>query len=249
VKGPVEITPGVHGLGSQYVNWYLVEDGDRLTAVDAGLPGFGKHLDEDLRALGRHRADVAAVVLSHSDADHTGVARELQEAGARVLVHEDDEGTLRKPRPKTGDASPRNVLPYLRRGLPWRLLVHMGRLGGARPTAVEGAETYRDGDVLDVPGSPRAVHTPGHTPGHCVLLFEGAGALFVGDALCSWNPLTGARGAQLMPSPLNVDNERGARSLDRIEALEAGVLLPGHGDPMRESPAAAVAHARRVGRS
>jgi glyoxylase-like metal-dependent hydrolase (beta-lactamase superfamily II) len=166
-----------------------------------------------------------------------------------VLVHEDDEGTLRRPRLKTGDASPRNLLPYLRRGVPWRLGVHLGRLGGARPTAVEGAETYSDGDVLDVPGSPRAVHTPGHTPGQCVLLFEGAGALFVGDALCSWNPLTGTRGPQLMPFPLSVDNERCVRSLDRIEALEAEVLLPGHGDPVREGPAAAVAHARRVGRS
>ena len=249
MKGPVEIAPGVHGLGSEYVNWYLVEDGDQLTAVDAGLPGFAKHLDDDLRALGRHRSDVAAVVLTHSDADHTGIANDLREAGARVLVHADDEGTLSKPRPKTGDASPIHLLPYLRRATPWRLFVHMGRLGGARPPAVKGAETYADGDVLDVPGAPRVVHTPGHTPGHCVLVFEGVGALFVGDALCTWNPLTGARGTQLMPSPLNVDNERCFESLDRIEGLHASVVLPGHGDPVRESPAAAVAHARQMGRS
>ena len=30
------------------VNWYLVEDGDRLTAVDAGLPGFAEDLEEEL---------------------------------------------------------------------------------------------------------------------------------------------------------------------------------------------------------
>jgi glyoxylase-like metal-dependent hydrolase (beta-lactamase superfamily II) len=249
MKGPVEIAPGVHGLGSEYVNWYLVEEGDRLTAVDAGLSAFAGHLDEDLRALGKHRSDIAAVVLTHSDADHTGIVPELREAGARVLVHTDDEGTLAKPRPKTGDASPKNALPYLRHGTTWRLLVHMTLGGGARPRAVEGAETFSDGDVLDVPGSPRVVHTPGHTPGHCVILFGGVGALFVGDALCTFNPLTGARGTQLMPFPLNVDNARALESLSRIEALDAHVVLPGHGDPVRESPAAAVAHARQVGPS
>jgi glyoxylase-like metal-dependent hydrolase (beta-lactamase superfamily II) len=247
MKGPVEIAPGVHGLGSEYVNWYLVEDGDRLTAVDAGLPGFAGHLDDDLRALGRHRSDVAAVVLTHSDADHTGLANQLQEAGARVLIHADDEGTLRKPRPKGGDASPRHILPYLRHTVLWRVMVHMARHGGARPPAVSGAETFGDGDVLDVPGSPRVAHTPGHTPGHCVLQFGGVGALFVGDALCTWNPATGRRGSQLMPAAMNVDNEVAYESLARIEGLEASVVLPGHGDPLRESPAAAVAHARQVG--
>ena len=223
MKGPVEIAPGVHGLGSEYVNWYLVEEGDRLTAVDAGLPGFAKHLDEDLRALGRHRSDVTALVLTHSDADHTGVARDLQQAGARVLVHVDDEGTLRKPRLKTGDASPRNLLPYLRHGTPWRLLVHMGRQGGARPPALEGAETYRDGDVLDVPGSPRAVHTPGHTPGHCCFYWEDEGTLFSGDLLFAGSigrtDLPGGSFHQLVES-----------MRDRVMTLDDDVLvLPGHG--------------------
>ena len=245
----MEIAAGVHGLGSEYVNWYLVEDGDQLTAVDAGLPGFASHLDDDLRALGRHRSDVTALVLTHSDVDHTGIANELREGGARVLVHADDEATLRKPRQKTGDASPQRALPYLRHAATWRILVHMVRLGGARPRPVEGAETYRDGDVLDVPGSPRVIHTPGHTPGHCVLHFERVGALFVGDALCTWNVVTGARGAQLMPSALNVDNQLCLQSLDRIEALDASLLLPGHGDPLRDSPAAAVAHARQMART
>ncbi|HEU0024032.1 MAG TPA: MBL fold metallo-hydrolase [Thermoleophilaceae bacterium] len=249
MHGPVEIAPGVHGLGSEYVNWYLVEEGDRLTAVDAGLPAFRKTLASDLRAIGRHTSDVAAVVLTHSDADHTGVVPELREAGARVLIHSDDEDTLRRPSPKTGDANPKNVLPYLRRGTPWRVLVHMSRRGGARPPKVEGAETFADGAVLDVPGSPRVVHTPGHTPGHCVILFEGVGALFVGDALCTWNALTARRGAQLMPRPLNVDNERALESLARIEGLEARAVLPGHGDPLLESPAAAVAAAREAGPS
>ena len=34
-----DVVPGVHRLGSSTVNWYLVEDEGRFTAVDAGMPG------------------------------------------------------------------------------------------------------------------------------------------------------------------------------------------------------------------
>ena len=41
------------------------------------------------------------MILTHSDADHTGVAAKLREAGARVLIHADDDDTCasRAPRP------------------------------------------------------------------------------------------------------------------------------------------------------
>ena len=80
----MEIVPGVHGVGSEMVNWYLVEEGGRLTAVDAGVPGFRRSLDDELHTLGRERSDVAAVVLTHADADHTGVVPELKAARTRL---------------------------------------------------------------------------------------------------------------------------------------------------------------------
>ena len=249
MKGPVEIVPGVCGLGSEMVNWYVVEDGDRLTAVDAGVPRFARDLESDLAQIGRKPADVDALALTHSDADHTGVAPALQEAGARVLVHSADDATLRKPQSKKGDATPPHMLRYMWRPAFWRLMGHLVRGGAAKPPKVEGAETYEDGAVLDVPGSPRAIHTPGHTPGHCVLLFEGKGVLFAGDALCTWNPLTGRVGAQMMPSAFNVSNAQTLESLGRIEDLPAQVVLPGHGEPYRDGPRAAVTAARLAGRS
>ncbi len=249
MKGPVEIVPGVHGVGSEMVNWYLVEEGGRLTAVDAGVPGFRRSLDHELHALGRDRSDIAAVVLTHPDADHTGIVPELRSRGAAVFVHEADDAFLRKPGMKGGDANARNFLPHLVRPSAWPIIGHVVRQGGLRPPRVEGAETYSDGDVLDVPGSPRVVHTGGHTPGHSVLLFERHGALFAGDALCTWNPLTGRRGAQLMPTAFNVSTDGAEEALAKIEPLEAQVVLPGHGDPLRDSPAAAVAAARAAGRT
>jgi glyoxylase-like metal-dependent hydrolase (beta-lactamase superfamily II) len=238
-----DIVPKVHGLGSKLINWYLVEDAGRLTAVDAGLPGFGKRLSGDLASLAHVPGDIEAVVLTHSDADHTGLVPALRAAGARVLIHSADEATLAKPRPKPGDAAPQNLLPHLWRPPLWRIIAEMVA-GGARMQKIEGAETFADGDVLDVPGKPRVIATPGHTPGHCALLFESHSALFVGDGMCTYNVVTGKTGPQLMPKPMNVSTDQSYESLANLENVEAEVVLPGHGQPWRGGVAAAVERAR-----
>lgn len=248
-SGPHEVVPGVYRLGTSLVNWYVVEEGGRLTAVDAGLSGFGKTLREDLRALGHGPEDVEAVVLTHADADHTGLVPALHESGARVLVHAADDAALRSPGPKSGDASPRHLLAHLWRLRFWRTMGHMARRGGAKPPKFEGAETFAGTEVLDVPGSPRVIPTPGHTPGHCALHFETRGALFAGDALCMLNPLTGATGPQVMPSAFNVDTGAAFSALEAIEGLEPSVVLPGHGEPWLDGPSEAVRLARAAGRS
>jgi glyoxylase-like metal-dependent hydrolase (beta-lactamase superfamily II) len=226
------------------VNWYLVEDGGRLTAVDAGLPGFKRSLATDVAALGFGLGDIDAVILTHSDPDHTGVAKAMHEAGARVLIHSTDEPKLRKPGPKSGDAKPINMLRELWRPSLWRLIGSLLLAGGARPTRISDDETFGDGDALDVPGRPRVIPTPGHTPGHCAFHFEQHGALFVGDAMCALNPVTGHTGPQLMPHAMNESDVLARQSLDAIEPIEAGVLLFGHGEPWRDGVAGAVESAR-----
>jgi glyoxylase-like metal-dependent hydrolase (beta-lactamase superfamily II) len=238
------LVEGVHRMGTWTVNWYLVQDGGRFTAVDAGLPGFRGTLEEDLATLGAGLTDVEAVVLTHSDADHIGLASALKEGGARVLIHAGDADTLRKPGPKGGDAKPIKVLPEMWRPSFWRFLVSMMTSGGGRIRGVEGAETFAAGDVLDVPGRPRVIPTPGHTKGHCAFHFEQHGALFVGDAMCTYNPITGRGGPQLMPRSFNESNADALRSLDALEPVEAELMLYGHGEPWRNGVGEAVRQAR-----
>jgi glyoxylase-like metal-dependent hydrolase (beta-lactamase superfamily II) len=237
-------TPGITRLGTEIVNWYLVEEDKRLTAVDAGLPGYAGSLEADLAQHGYKLGDIEAVVLTHSDGDHFGMAARMREAGARVLVHTADDARLRKPAAKPGDGAPLKLLPLMVRPALWRFMGHMARNGGAKPPPIEDAETFADGDVLDIPGRPTAIHTPGHTDGHCVLLFAQHGALFVGDELCTWNPLSGERGPRLMPKQFDVSYAQALESLAKVEPLDAEVILPGHGDPWAGSPADAVTHAR-----
>ena len=244
MAGPREIAPGVYGLGSNLVSWFLVEDQGRLTAVDAGVRAFAGSLEADLSAIGHAPSDVDAVILTHSDFDHTGVVPELREAGARVLIHPADDGALRNPGPKGGDASPRHFLALMRYPHFVGTVAHFVRRGALRPAKIEGAETFDDGEVLEVPGRPRVIHTPGHTAGHCVFLFEGRRALFVGDALCTLDLATRSTGPQLMHSGQNESDAEALASLAQIEDLDADVVLPGHGEPWRGSPADAVREAR-----
>ncbi len=238
-----DVVPRVHRLGSSTVNWYLVEENGRYTAVDAGMPGFRRSLEADLASLGAGVGDIEALILTHSDADHIGLANDLRDGGARVLIHSADDSSLRKPGPKGGDATAINALRELWRPTFWWFIVRfMGSAGRIR--GLNGAETFENEATLDVPGRPRVIATHGHTPGHCAFHFEGHGALFLGDAMCSLNPVAGTRGPQLMPKAMNVSTADARRALDALEPIQAEVMLFGHGEPWRGGVAEAVAQAR-----
>jgi glyoxylase-like metal-dependent hydrolase (beta-lactamase superfamily II) len=241
-----EVATGVRRAGSALVNWYLVEDGGKVTLVDAGVPGYWPQLDEALAAMGRSRSDVEALVLTHGDGDHVGFAERLRrETGARVLVHgEDVELTTTRKQKKT--ESGLGTLAEFRHGAAWRILWEIARNGGLRVPPVAEVETFSDGDVLDVPGRPRVVHTPGHTHGHCVVHLPDRGVVFAGDAMCTLNVLRGTPGPQLMPPALTVNTAQALASLDKIAALGADTVLVGHGEPWTEGSAAAVERARAV---
>lgn len=241
---PTEVAPGVHRLGNALVNCYLIEDGDSMTLVDAALPGFRPQLVAYLGSRGSSLAAIDAVILTHAHSDHVGMAEHVRtDAPATVHVHAEDEHMAR-----TGKAHPREgrMLPYLRHPAAWKLFLVGGRLGAARTPNVGEVATFTDGD-LDVPGRPRIVPTPGHSPGHVAFHLPDRGVLFAGDALCTYNPLTGRRGPQLMPRAFAYDIEQATASLAALERIDAGVLLAGHGEPWKDGPAAAVERARRFG--
>ena len=107
---------------------------------------------------------------------------------------------------------------------------------------------FDEGAVLDVPGRPTVVHVPGHTPGSSALLLADRGVLLTGDALVTFNAVTGQTGPQLAPIAFASDSAAASASLDRLSPLAGELLLPGHGDPYRGSPARAVELARAAER-
>ncbi len=239
------MAPGLHRVATPGVNWYVVEDGGRLTVVDAGLPAHSHHLEEALHSIAHDLGHVGALVLTHAHADHVGFAERLRrEVGVTVHVHERDESLARTAKAPKPDRLP---LRHLWRPSALGFLGHMVRGGALRPPKIEHVSTFADGDVLEVPGRPRVIHTPGHTDGSCALLFPDHGVLVAGDALCSPNPVSGRPGPQI--GPINVDTDQALESLGRIERVDAGCVVFGHGEPWTGGVAAAVAEARRAGRT
>src|SRR5918999_1470229 len=238
-----EVAPGIHRLGNEIVNYYLIEADGGLTLVDAGLPGFRAQLEAFLRDRGRTLSDIDALLLTHAHGDHVGLAEDVRAAGVPVRIHDGDAEQAR-----TGKSHPRegSMLRYLRYRATWRLFGMAARSGGVKTIKIAEVAPLGEGE-LDVPGRPRAIHTPGHSPGHTVFHFAEQGALIAGDALCTWNPLTGRPGPQIMPGAFAFSNAQAMESLARIEAIDVGALLVGHGDPWTAGVGAAVARAREAG--
>ena len=120
-------------------------------------------------------------------------------------------------------------------------LWYAGRNGGLRvPPMTEVVPI--DGDAtLDLPGSPRIIHTPGHTPGSVSIHVPAVDAVFVGDSMTTRNVLTGEVGPALAPF-IDPDGERS--SWASLDGIEARWLLVGHGDPWDRGVAEALREAR-----
>jgi glyoxylase-like metal-dependent hydrolase (beta-lactamase superfamily II) len=235
----------VHHARTGPFNWYIVSREEGLTLVDAGLPGHYTVFLECLRALGRGIRDLKGILLTHAHADHTGFAETLRRsAGVPVYIHRDDADSCRR------------ILQLPWRGLlanAWRpsvaaMFVRAARDGVFRMARVTETVAVQDGDTLDLPGTPRVIHAPGHTPGSAAFFLPEAGVLFSGDAVATRNILTGAHGApQILPRVINQDDRQARRAPDRFGDLGSVTVLPGHGRVWRGRIGEDVHDGRRIG--
>lgn len=243
-----QVARGVHRYADGLVNWYLVDDGGELALIDAGWPRSWPRVRAAIEGLGRSPADVKAIVLTHGHPDHLGAAENARrETGAPVWAHRTE---VERARGKAKGSSPFTLVPSLLPTL-WRpsavsFVLHATVRGFMTPKWVQEVRPFDDGDELDVPGRPRVIPTPGHTEGHVALLLPDSGVVFCGDALATYNVLSRERGPQFMPDALNGDPERTRRSAESLAGLDAGTLLPGHGDPYEGPLADAVDRAREA---
>lgn len=220
----MKLAPSLHRLGDDIVAAYLVDTAEGVTVIDAGLPGHYRDLLAELRTMGRTIDDVRGVILTHGDSDHIGFAERLRrDHGVPVYVHPDDAERAK------GGPKPKNDRQAFRVGPVVRFLVSTIRSGGIRSTPLRETVDARDGDVLDLPGSPQIIGMPGHSPGSIAVHVPAVGAVFVGDALTTRDVLTGRTGPR--PAPFTDEPAEALRSLRRLLPTGARWVLPGHGAP------------------
>jgi glyoxylase-like metal-dependent hydrolase (beta-lactamase superfamily II) len=243
----VEVAPGIRRLGKGLVDAYLLEEAGGVTIVDTGVPGYySRDLPAELSAMGRTLDDVRAVVLTHAHSDHLGFAERIRrERSVPVRIHTADAQLARgEVKPLRDPAAP--GIRAIRPGPLLGFLIYSARLGAMRTPPVLEVVTFDDGATLDLPGTPRVVHLPGHTAGSAALVVVSRDAIFVGDALATRNVLSGSTGPQL--APFGADLRQAYDSLEGLDGIDVRTVLPGHGQPWTAGLAEALAKLRARGR-
>ncbi len=211
------IAPNVHRVRGLIVNSYLVEDGDGLTLIDAGVSA--KKLLAYLDRVGRSPSDVVRIVITHADPDHYGGLADLREAsGATVYAHPVEAAAIQQ-----GGVS-RDLKP----GCSARLFQFVMSRVTLKPATVD--EHLQHGQELPILGGLQVVHTPGHTPGHVSLFSPSVGVLFCGDSIHSVvGRMCVSRGANTW------DEGQAKRSLEVQRELGPQVVCPGHGSVVTDA--------------
>ncbi|MGI9085586.1 MAG: MBL fold metallo-hydrolase [Aeromicrobium sp.] len=238
-----EVARGVFAVEGTAVNWTLIAEGDALTLVDAGYPGYLDDVLASISEIGHRLDDLEAVLVTHAHIDHIGtLPRLLERHPVPVLLSRTEARHAR--REYLEQAGTTDVVRNLWRPrvLPWAL--HMARNGATNDRGVPTATDFGEADVIDVPGRPVQIATPGHTSGHTVYLVPEARVLLTGDALVTGHSLSSTTGPQELMGFFHHDVPAMDASLDVIAEVDADVIIPGHGPVHRGSPREAVAELR-----
>lgn len=179
------------------------------TLIDAGLPGQEEVVLAAVRAQGIPPRSIRRLILTHHHVDHAGGAARIKAiTGCEVLAHREDVPFLEGSRPRPP--------------LPWPVDVAIRLLGRTAPP-VQVDRALEDGDVV---AGLRVVHTPGHTRGHCCLLWDELRLLISGDLLLAGRP------CRETPHVFTEDVVSARRSLLRVADLEFDGLLSSHQAPL-----------------
>lgn len=241
-----QVAAGTYLITEAHVNCYLLEEADGVTLIDAGLPAMRHALTGLLAGLGRSGKPLQAIVLTHGHFDHVGMARWAQQRwDVPVYVHGADQRLAAHPYSYKPQKN-RLLYPFAHpRSLP--VLGNMALHGALTVKGVSNTRAFEAGTPIDVPGRPVAIHTPGHTDGHCILHLPERGIVFSGDALVTFDPYTGIAGPQIVASAATNNTSQAMASLQAIEGTGAQTLLSGHGEPWDQGAVEAVTRARQVG--
>jgi glyoxylase-like metal-dependent hydrolase (beta-lactamase superfamily II) len=221
----------IPGSPLPYVLAYAFAVPDGVVLVDPGwnAPEALAALTEGLAVAGSRLEDVRGVLVTHIHPDHYGLAARIREvSGAWVGLHGDDAVLVADRYRDVEDLLARTSRWVAQTGAPPAELAELRDASMALRRFVVAGRPDRlltDGDRPELPGwRLRAVHTPGHTPGHVCFVEERTGVVLTGDHVLPTISPNISRHPQAGPDPL-ADY---LASLERLRPFGDALVLPGH---------------------
>jgi len=175
-------------------NYFILDNGKAKLLVDAGWPGTLGEFKHALKRMDISLADINYLLVTHYHPDHAGLAQDVKDAGAKLIITEEQVPFI--PRLKE----------YIKPGTIFNDI---------RPDAnilisIQNSRAFFKKLGFDA----RIMHTPGHSDDSVSLLLD-SGEAFIGDlapayaagdnALVknSWEKLKGAGAKKIYPSHAN----------------------------------------------
>ncbi|WP_461165116.1 MBL fold metallo-hydrolase [Arthrobacter sp. R4-81] len=235
-----EPAEGVFFVEGPASNWIIVREGSDFILIDGGYPRDLEHVLASLRYVGLESAEAKAMLITHGHVDHTGSAAHFsREYGTPILCSPEEEAHVRGQ--EKHQVTLGQVLRRVWRPRVFRWMLHVIRAGALSAEPATRARAWAADELLALPGSPRAVLVPSHTPGHTVFWLPSAQAVATGDALVTGHPVSKETGVVQMLHPMFHSRPGDVReALRRLSDVDASLILPGHGPALRMRPADAV---------
>lgn len=232
---PYDVTYDVFGIKTLFANVFFVGEpgeGNPWVLVDAGLPGYAGTIREEADKLYGANARPKAIILTHGHGDHVGSLKSLLDEWGDVPVYAHKlelpyiTGKSSYPPPDPGIGG--GAMAYLSWVFP------IGPIDVSRNIKT----IADDGQIPELPGW-RAIHTPGHAPGHISLFRDSDRTLIAGDAFITTNQnaltsvATQALEVQGPPAYFTINWPDAKHSIEQLSKLNPLAAGTGHGVSIR----------------
>ncbi len=204
----MRLSENVYMLESAKGSYAYLIKGEECMLIDTGMPFRRNGIIKEIEMIGVPFQDIRHILITHHDFDHIGNLYVLQQmTGAQVWASREDIPYIR------GELDRHSFKKYLKYVFKTKIPDTIS------PYVPE--ETINGVEVIP---------TPGHTPGHVCLLYDGI--LFAGDLLENKN-------GTLRPYPRawNWNQEMMQESAKKAAGLPVRMVCPAHGEPVSVDPA------------
>ena len=210
----MEIIPNVHLIKDQFVNAYLIIDGEQLVLIDTGFSANAKNVYTKIEELGFRPSDVKMILITHTDKDHIGGLSSFKvTSNAKIYASKFEALAIQKGEPSR---------PLIGKGIMKFVFQLTAPFSKFPPMEVD--EIISGDQVLQISNGLAVIPTPGHTPEHVCFFLKAQGVLFAGDALkASEAGLVISSGANTWDEAKAIDSARA------LANLKPEIVCCGHG--------------------